>query len=163
MSLVEEILRELWNTELKYKGTTVNIFGIPRFEDYSKRVIRSSTDRMARNDLIKKELNGFVMIAKGRNYLKRKEDSLKSFSKSIKVNSVKNLVVMFDVPMARKAEREWFRFHLKKFGYMMIQKSVWVGPSPLPKDFLQYMEEIKLKNCVKTFKLARAYTNKIRV
>ena len=71
--------------------------------------------------------------------------------------SPKNLLVMFDIPEVKKAEREWFRFHLRQFGYKMIQKSVWVGPSPLPKDFLDYIKDIKLKECIKTFKLAKPY------
>jgi CRISPR-associated endonuclease Cas2 len=159
MSMVEEILRELSSTNIKYKGMSVNLFGVPRFDSYSKRSLRSSADRLARSNLIQKELNGFVITTKGREYLKRKEDSFQSFQKPATMNSVRNLLVMFDVPVAQKAEREWFRFHLKKFGYIMIQKSVWVGPSPLPKDFLEYIKEIKLKDCIKTFKLAKSYTN----
>lgn len=62
---------------------------------------------------------------------------------------------MFDIPEEKKAEREWFRFHLKRFGFEMIQRSVWVGPAPLPKEFLVYLEEIDLKSCIKTFKLAK--------
>ena len=64
---------------------------------------------------------------------------------------------MFDVPEPKKAEREWLRWHLKKFNYVMIQKSVWVGPSPLPKDFLDYIKKIDLKDSIKTFKLAKGY------
>ncbi|MEJ0001812.1 MAG: CRISPR-associated endonuclease Cas2 [bacterium] len=158
MSLVEEILRELSRTQLKYKGIPVNLFGVPRLGRYSKRSLRSSADRLAKNDLIRKELNGFILTAKGREYLRKKADSLRIFHKPATMSSVKDLLVMFDVPVAQKAEREWFRFHLKKFGYSMIQKSVWVGPSPLPKDFLEYMKEIKLKECIKTFKLAKPYT-----
>ena len=67
---------------------------------------------------------------------------------------------MFDILETRKAEREWFRWHLKKFNYVMIQKSVWVGPSPLPKEFMDYIEKIKLKSAIKTFKLAKAYNLK---
>jgi len=155
--MVEEILKELWNTEIKYKGVPVNLFGIPRFNSFSRRSLRSSADRLARNDLIKKELNGFIITANGKKYLKRKEDSLKSFSRPTTVDLSKNLIVMFDIPVVQKAEREWFRFHLKKFSYIMIQKSVWVGPSPLPKDFLKYLDEIRLKDCIKTFKLAKPY------
>ena len=67
---------------------------------------------------------------------------------------------MFDIPEVQKAEREWLRWHLKKFHYFMIQKSVWVGPSPLPKKFLDYIKSIKIENGVKTFKLARGYNFK---
>ncbi|OGI94256.1 hypothetical protein A3A03_03235 [Candidatus Nomurabacteria bacterium RIFCSPLOWO2_01_FULL_40_18] len=64
---------------------------------------------------------------------------------------------MFDIPETKKAEREWLRWHLKKFNYSMIQKSVWVGPSPLPKEFLDYIQFIKIKDGFKTFKLAKSY------
>ena len=70
----------------------------------------------------------------------------------------RNLIVMYDIPHEKKKERDWFRRHLKKFNYMMIQKSVWVGPSPLPKDFLDYVKSIGLLNQLKTFKLAKPYT-----
>jgi hypothetical protein len=42
----------------------------------------------------------------------------------------------------------------------MIQKSVWVGPSPLPKEFMDYVKEIGLKDNLKTFKLAKSYLDK---
>jgi CRISPR-associated endonuclease Cas2 len=65
---------------------------------------------------------------------------------------------MFDVPEERKGEREWLRLQLKRFGFAMIQKSVWVGPSPLPKEFLAYLKEIKLLRHTKYFKLAKPYS-----
>ena len=67
---------------------------------------------------------------------------------------------MYDIPTAFRKERDWFRRHLVKFGYIMIQKSVWVGPAPLPKDFLDYLKEIKIGDNFKTFKLAKSYTEK---
>ncbi len=66
---------------------------------------------------------------------------------------------MYDIPHLQKKERDWFRRQLVNFGYIMIQKSVWVGPSPLPDDFLDYLKEIKIKDNFKTFKLAKSYTN----
>lgn len=67
---------------------------------------------------------------------------------------------MYDIPHEKKKERDWFRRQLKNFDYTMIQKSVWVGPSPLPKDFRDYVELIGLRKQLKTFKLARSYLNK---
>lgn len=96
----------------------------------------------------------------------KKENRKKSFYHStfyspFKESSAKNLIVMYDVPHVQKKERDWFRRHLIKFGYIMIQKSVWVGPSPLPKNFLNYLEEIKIGDKFKTFKLAKSYTGKL--
>ncbi|MBN2094372.1 MAG: CRISPR-associated endonuclease Cas2 [Candidatus Zambryskibacteria bacterium] len=64
---------------------------------------------------------------------------------------------MFDVPESKRAERNWLRWHLKEFQYHMIQQSVWVGPSPLPKKFKEHIKNMKLDKCIKIFKLAKSY------
>lgn len=84
-----------------------------------------------------------------------------SFASSFKKDDPKNLIVMYDIPHEMKKERDWFRRHLIKFGFIMIQKSVWVGPSPLPKNFLDYLKEIKIRDNFKTFKLAKSYNSSI--
>lgn len=80
-----------------------------------------------------------------------------SFLSHFKKDEPKNLMVMYDIPHNLKKERDWFRRQLINFGYIMIQKSVWVGPSPLPKEFLNYLKEIKINNNFKTFKLTKSY------
>src|SRR3989339_1992303 len=157
MSLVEKILRELWNTSLSYKGVRVNLFGIPKFEKHSYGSMRSTLSRLHKKGIINIGDKGWHLTPAGKKYMKRKENSLQQFEYNFTKETPKNLIVMFDIPETKKAEREWFRWQLKKFNYMMIQKSVWVGPAPLPTDFLNYLKEIKLKNCVKTFKLAKSY------
>ncbi len=153
MSIVREILEELWNTELNHKGMTVNIFGIPRFKKYSSKSLRGTIDRLKRNDIINKELKGIVLSKYGKKYVQKKIDSLKQFDKPKNISNNRNLLIMFDIPTEKKPEREWLRWHLKKFNYIMIQKSVWVGPSPLPKEFKEYIKKIKLDKCIKTFRL----------
>lgn len=80
-----------------------------------------------------------------------------SFLSHFKKDAPKNLILMYDIPHSLKKERDWFRRQLINFGYIMIQKSVWVGPSPLPKEFLDYLKLIKIHNDFKTFKLAKSY------
>jgi len=157
MSIVKDILAELWNTELNYKGMRVNIFGIPIFKKYSQRSLRGTVDRLARNGMINKEKTGIILSLKGRKYVEKRIDMLESFEPPKNSSKKKTLLVMFDILTDRKAEREWFRWHLKKFGYIMVQKSVWVGPDPLPEDFKEYVKKINLKDCIKTFKLAKDY------
>ena len=117
---------------LKYRGMSVNLLGLPNFD----------------SDNFKKE----------RKIIKRKY--LCSFISTFSKNAPKNLLLIYDVPEAMKKERDWFRRQLKSFGFVMIQKSVWVGPSPLPKEFLDYLKEIKIGDNFKTFKLAKGYENK---
>jgi len=120
------------NKGTNYKGVRVNMFGLP---------ILDSKDDQSRHP--KKQSEGFHHL---------------SFESVIEKNTPKNLVVMYDIPSNKKKEREWFRRHLKKFEFIMIQKSVWVGPSPLPKDFLSYLKSIGLSDKLKTFKLAKPYS-----
>ncbi len=80
-----------------------------------------------------------------------------SFPSNFKKDAPKNLIVMYDIRHELKKERDWFRRQLINYGYVMIQKSVWVGPSPLPKEFLDYLKVIKIGDSFKTFKLAKSY------
>lgn len=117
-----------------YKGMRVNAFGLP--------------------------------ISKGRNKNRIKKKNRKrsfyhtAFSSPFNKDSPKNLILMYDVIEEKKKERDWFRRQLKNFDYIMIQRSVWVGPSPLPKEFMDYVKTIGLQDHLKTFKLAKAYTGK---
>ncbi len=80
-----------------------------------------------------------------------------TFHSAFRLNAPKDLIIMYDVPSEKMRERDWFRRQLKNFDYVMIQKSVWVGPSPLPKKFLAYVTSIGLKDQLKTLKLAKPY------
>lgn len=123
------------NRILRYKGMRVNSFGLPLFNGVRK----ESKNKPAR----KRSLYHF------------------NFLSSFKKSAPKNLIVMYDIPHDMKKERDWFRRQLIKFHYIMIQKSVWVGPSPLPEDFLNYVKEIKIRDKFKTFKLAKPYDSSI--
>ncbi len=157
MSIVNEILTELWNTEYNYKGMRVNIFGIPKFNKYPKKTVQKTINRLRSKNIIEKELSGIVLSKYGKDYVKRKFDSLKQFDKLERTSNKRDLLLMFDIPTEKKAHREWLRWHLKKFNFVMAQKSIWVGPNPLPKEFNDYLKKIKLDKCIKIFKLAKPY------
>lgn len=108
----------------------MNAFGVPVLNDNKNRIKKSHRKRK------------FYYI---------------TFHSTFKKGSVKDLIVMYDIPHEQKKERDWFRRQLKNFDYIMIQKSVWVGPSPLPKDFLDYVKLIGLKKQLRSFKLAKPY------
>ncbi|HUC88770.1 MAG TPA: CRISPR-associated endonuclease Cas2 [Candidatus Paceibacterota bacterium] len=156
MSITYDILKELWETELNYKGTRVNIFGIPISKKHKKGSFSASVNRLKNNSLIKKDESGWFITTEGKQFLKNNK-RFKNFTSPFPDKSPKNLLIIFDVPQDRRAERDWLRWQLRKFGYLMIQRSVWVGPSPLPLEFKKYIQDIKLKDCIKTFKLEKGY------
>lgn len=160
-SIAGYILEQFLKPQFKYKGISVNIFGLPAFHsNYPKKNFSNELSRLKREKFIEKDSESWRITKKGQEYIKRRQDSFSVFNFFFPKNSPKNLLVIYDIPEDKKAEREWFRFHLKKFGYEMIQRSVWVGPSPLPEEFLSYLGDIKLTKCVKTFRLAKSYQDK---
>jgi DNA-binding transcriptional regulator PaaX len=117
-----------------YKGMKVDLFGLP-------------IDNSIKNNRVKEK--------------KRKRNFYNlSFISRFSENAPKNLLLIYDVPETMKKERDWFRRQLVNFGFVMVQRSVWVGPSPLPKDFLEYLKKIKIENNFQTFKLAKGYESK---
>jgi len=109
---------------------SVNLFGLPDFGDSN---------------------------SKNKNHVSKRQ-YLPSFISDFKHDAPKNLLLIYDIPEERKKERDWFRRQLKNFDFAMIQRSVWVGPSPLPANFLAYLKRIGLQKEFKTFKLAKSYT-----
>jgi hypothetical protein len=88
----------------------------------------------------------------------RKYSEYKHFDYNFAINAPRDLIVICDFPFRKRSERDWFRYQLKGFNYISIQKSVWVGPSPLPKDFLHYVKSIRLLKKLKILKLAKPYS-----
>ena len=145
MSLILEILEDLWRTERSYKGARVNLFGVPRIGGHSYGSVKNTFWNMRQKGLVDKCDKGWQVTRAGKEYMRAKANALAliNFKFKFSKDAPRNLIVMYDIPENQKAEREWFRWHLKKFNYQMIQRSVWVGPSPLPKQFLEYLEKIK--------------------
>lgn len=115
--------------KLYYKGMAVNLFGLPISNNQKKKRVPSNIS---------------------------KREYLHSFVSNFDKNAPKNLLLIYDIPEGRKKERDWFRRQLKNFGFIMIQRSVWIGPSPLPLEFISYLKEIGLQKEFKTFKLAKS-------
>ncbi|MCE9585459.1 CRISPR-associated endonuclease Cas2 [Candidatus Nomurabacteria bacterium] len=159
MTIAFDLLKELSEKSFNYKGMRVDFLGLPKFKNHSPNSLRGTMSYLLKEGFVE-DCEGLHITMKGKDYINKKIDSLKQFDFKFKKDAPKDLIVMFDVPEPKKAEREWLRWHLKKFNYIMIQKSVWVGPSPLPKKFLDYIENIGLKESLKTFKLAKGYNIK---
>ena len=157
MSIQNDLLDLLQTPRFRYKGMPVNIFGLPVFGDYKRNSINAALSRLKKKQYLTFQGSSLKLTENGKRYIARRKARLQLFKSPFGKESSKNLLVIFDIPEVRKAEREWFRFHLKKFDYMMIQRSIWVGPSPLPEEFLDYLKHIKLTDCIKTFKLAQDY------
>ncbi len=161
MTIGEEILEILNTTKFYYKGIPMNAFLLPVFKNKNKQSVRNEYNRLYKLGYINKKDNTYFISKNGKEFLENKKQnrlSLKNFE-SVENSGPKNLLLLYDIPEDKKSERDWFRRTLIKFGFVMIQRSVWVGPSPLPKEFLDYVKSIGLKDSIKTFKLENDYKN----
>lgn len=58
-------------------------------------------------------------------------------------NGQKHLVC-FDIPERDRAKRRWLRGELVACGYHQLQKSVWIGKTPLPQEFITALDTLGL-------------------
>lgn len=57
-------------------------------------------------------------------------------------------LVCFDIPERDRAKRQWLRGELIACGYRQLQKSVWIGETPLPPAFIAALDTLDLRSRV---------------
>ena len=156
MSIEDKILQLLLEPKYRYKGMPVSALGLPVFSLYKHRSVENAITKLLKKNMIQREGSDRIMVRKlGIVYGESIAVKLKLFDRTSLSNAKKKLLVLFDIPENRKGEREWFRHQLREFGYKMVQRSVWLGPGPLPKEFIEYCKSIGLKDCVKIFTVTK--------
>jgi len=134
----------------KYKKTQEE--AIRELKETKDQVLRSTLSRLRKNGFVKNENAIWTITNKGRKYLKNKLSVKISHFKHFKIkNKQKEIIVIFDIPEIYKKSRNWLREELKELGFIQIQKSVWLGPSPLPKEFIKYLNEINILQYLRFF------------
>jgi len=101
----------------------------------------------------------FIITKKGKGKLsflkKQHKESLPEVSYSSEENN-KFIIFIFDIPEKEKRKRDWLREVLKKLGLKMIQKSVWIGKTKIPKEFLDDLFKLKIIDYVEIFEITKA-------
>lgn len=64
-------------------------------------------------------------------------------------------VIIFDVPEAKKKDRIWLREILRRLGFSLLQKSVWVGKRALPEEFFFDLKKHSLLPHVHIFEVEK--------
>ncbi len=125
-------------------------------ERYKNQSSRMAIYRLKNNGYIKKKEDLIILTKKG--IKKSLRNDLFSYIVSpFNKNSRKNTIISFDIPGPQRKTRDWLRSQLKIFGYEMMQQSLWLGPGPLPEEFLCRLKKIKIKDCIKIFKTSNNY------
>jgi len=122
-----------------------------RFREES---IRTRLSDLRRKGYVRRNDSGWQITEAGRKYFQEKQQSrfIKNpFDKSCE----DSLVVAFDIPERKRKIRNWLREQLKIFNYKMLQQSLWLGPGPLPPEFLERLENLSIRKNLKTFKVKK--------
>lgn len=66
------------------------------------------------------------------------------------------VIVAFDVPEKERRKRNWLRAALRDLGFVMVQKSVWVGKVKIPQQFLDDVFKLHLADNVEIFEVSKS-------
>ncbi len=70
---------------------------------------------------------------------------------NIKPKGDSKVLVLFDIPEKERKTRNWLRNQIKDWDFKMIQKSVWLGKGPLPKEFYDHVKFLGIEKDIKVF------------
>jgi DNA-binding transcriptional regulator PaaX len=124
------------------------------FERYKKESVRSSLSKLCKKGYLDKSPDGWIITPKGRVYAKRKF-LLAYLSSPFENKSPANTLISFDIPGPKRAIRDWLRNQIKIYNYKMMHQSLWLGPGPLPQDFLKRLIQLKIRENIKIFKVEK--------
>lgn len=76
--------------------------------------------------------------------------------KSVFPEKTEKVLISFDVPEKKKKTRDWLRNQIKYWDFKMIQKSLWLGYGPLPKEFTDRLRQLGIYENVQIFRIKKA-------
>lgn len=163
MTLTEEILIILTSYHKGYRLLRMRMHGhdtsiLPSsFEKLSlasDNTLRVTLSRLKKAGLIENTGNreGFWKITpKGKDYTPRKSGLLPKHNGFTRSAKLKNMIIAFDIPETHRHKRRWLRIELATLGFEIMQKSMWFGPGPLPKKFIDTLQEMRILSYLKFF------------
>jgi len=121
---------------------------------------------LEQDGLLKKKISNnkmrYILTKKGKEKIKNEslKISLPNEKKYKKEKGERHIIVIFDIPEVDKRKRHWLRETLKHLGFIMTQKSVWIGNVKIPKEFISDIFEIGLGKYVDIFEATKIGTLK---
>lgn len=154
MSIVKDVLYTVSNYPGGYR-LIYNALYENKNTDIKEQSIRNILSRMKKKGLLSNKSGKWAITLEGESLLKERKSAFIKFSPRKNVNKKlpKTMIVVFDIPEKKRVYRDWLRNELIIFGFELVQKSVWFGPA-LPKDFISYLNERKLLDHIRFFKVS---------
>lgn len=141
LSMSDAILGVLWHfKESSRERLTEHKYISSLCSDKHGNTLRSAVFRLSRAGLIKKDFNNILTLTE-----KGQERALASFIEAELVIHHDLIdpkwdggwrMIFFDIPEAKRKERDYLRRVIKLVGFREFQRSIWVYPYPVP-EFLK--------------------------
>jgi len=127
------------------------IFGVNnKNKKFTKEKVLVNISRLEKQGLIRKESTKkiYFLTEKGKKLVGYIKDRYSILNKKW---DGKIRIVIFDIPEKERYHREWLRDELSLLEFKELQKSVYAGKFPLPKDFYQDIIRFGISDCVFVF------------
>lgn len=125
-----------------------NILGLDSKYEFKREIFAAIISRLKAQGLVEGRKRGrktsWRLTARGHSHF---EEVSNEYAELPRSDGKKRLVV-FDIPEIERRKRRWLRGELTSFGYTQLQKSVWIGETPLPEDFFDDLDTHQLRGKV---------------
>lgn len=131
------------------------------YKDVSENTIRTTLYRLRQNGLVEQEDGEWRITKMGRICIEHLQQqrtiTLPQHTKRPEsTHATKQMIISFDIPESKRNLRQWIRIELVYLGFELLQKSVWIGPAPLPASFVSALHEIDALQYMKFFHASEA-------
>ncbi|MBI4118866.1 MAG: hypothetical protein HY452_01225 [Parcubacteria group bacterium] len=123
------------------------MLGLPAGYEFSKPTFLTLLHRLKKEGLVDKSGKGknskWLVTILGQRKVKYYQNSIMIIAK----DNIPRLVI-YDIPESQRKKRDWIRYELAAAGYEQLQKSVWLGYSPLPEEFVKSIKDFGVEDKV---------------
>ena len=122
----------------------------------TKMAFYSMLSKLKKENLLQRTKDKKIKITKrGKEYLLQKQNRPLKLTTQYQIDKFEDkekiILFIFDIPEKERHKRVWIRFYLEKFGFRILQKSVWWGKGGLPKEFIKDLKKYNLLSYVHIF------------
>lgn len=131
----------LWErVSARQKNLNIGAFNQHLYRLRKKGIIESKNDHIYihKGDLLKFSVKNNLII------------------KNVSPEKTEKVLISFDIPEKKKKTRDWLRNQIKYWDFKMIQKSLWLGYGPLPKEFSNRLKQLGINENVRIFRVKKA-------
>jgi len=118
----------------------------------------SVLSRLKKEGFIQKKEGRYSATLLGAKKLKAIRDLFQEKKKYERKEDKLLKIIAFDIPEKMRGRRAWLREVLMELDFKMLQKSVWIGTSVLPEEFVNDLKKFELIDHVDIFAVTKTGT-----